>query len=1387
MRYLLAILFLSFGLAYGQVPIHQWLFDNNPADSVGSNDGVAKDGATYSTTYKEATHSLVTAGGTQRVVVDSINLGNTFSWSFWLRLSSTGLYPNIITNWDDNWGFSIWILNSNNRIYFRTSRDGYTNNDAVSQDNQFTDDVFTHIVVTANRTAGSANIYVNGNDVTSDGTIRTDFINNDSVAFMADREGENPATGYLDNVQFYNYIISESQIDSLYTEGATSFYLGAAGGSPPPEPGASSDTTYVDYIAGNDTYAGTKAQPIKTLSKLTTMIDTMTVGRVIALSDTLHPGTIYVNNTDGTSDSPYKLITWNKYGTGNRATIDGYKTMGTFTEGAGERWTITDGTLDANYWNYITISSETIGLVNKMNYLLINNVPYPMAKYPATGAYTTTGISTATPGTYIEDTGHPFANGYWTNALVNFVDEKWVMQNAKSTYSSNRHTFQAGTTTQNLSTINDYAAAATMKYFISNHANALASNGDWYYDHAAQTLGVYHDGALNSQVVKFPNVDSLLMINASDYWIVDGVKFRGGTEFGVKVVNGANVTLKNNLFQYMPVYAVLGYSVDDIVIEDNEFEYCISTGIRLTACDNETVQRNTMTNIGKHVQMIGDREQGQPEGIASISRAGTLDVLQNRIDSVGYNGIRVTEADASLDFLIYGNYVSNFSMGLGDAGGIYIYSAVAYTDMASTIRKNLVTKGGEGSKTYMYDGRHDAHGIYTDGLTYGVLIDSNTVTKVYHAYMVNGNDNQTVRSNTAYYSGWQSSGTDRASLRFDQTAWGGSDNTRWAKNLVIMRDSAEVGFSTNLPASGTWTPRSSTADSNYYYHPFNERTDMLATLVSWGSFTRRTLTYYRSNYGFENNGRFNNTDWTYQDISGITRDQFVWVFYNWSSTPHDFSLGDATFTIPSSPGVVSENVNASITVDPYESQVLFYRSGSIAAVDDPIWVGSSTVTPTEYEWVQQLIYRNTTQKIRIRSGEEQRAFAQRPRQAAPEPEDPYDGFTIYNNWNFESLDVGTTMSSTIAASYFGTLHGGYNYGMASIVNDNINGAATKVMRIYQPAWNGTNYLPQSGAYAFEIMPAITPIKEVYVTYNWKFGSEWQATNNGKMTGMGGLPIPVSGVTPVPSTVGWKYRTTFGNGGALHIYYYDHSSPTYGTSSTYSEDGGSGLGVTYLVPGNWYNITERYVMNSSGGSYDGIFEMWINGKKHISMTGRNYWNNAGYGDYIRYVLISHFHGGASEDCWPTVTTYGYIDNIKVWIPEAANVTGNVAHSNSYVLPVPDEITVNQVAYDTYRNTSGTLSNSEYGGTYSVYKDETWLIDAGAGRTVTFSGSYGLGDGDYLFIQDGNTTESTLVRKYYYSSGSISSIASSGRYLFIRFVTDKNTGGANTGFTGTITFN
>jgi len=161
-------------------------------------------------------------------------------------------------------------------------------------------------------------------------------------------------------------------------------------------------------------------------------------------------------------------------------------------------------------------------------------------------------------------------------------------------------------------------------------------------------------------------------------------------------------------------------------------------------------------------------------------------------------------------------------------------------------------------------------------------------------------------------------------------------NNTYTRNILIARDSSEVG----VAWGGTENPINeldNILDTNYYFNPFSGDDYMFGKLEGingWSVKTAWELSDVQGGTTWEDHGTYNQANWTYDSIESpsITRDQFVFVFYNWSETAHTFDLGDCTLA-----DTAGTEVDTEIEVDPYGYEVLFYKSGTYATIETPLY------------------------------------------------------------------------------------------------------------------------------------------------------------------------------------------------------------------------------------------------------------------------------------------------------------------------------------------------------------------------------------------------------------------------------------------------------------------
>lgn len=683
---------------------------------------------------------------------------------------------------------------------------------------------------------------------------------------------------------------------------------------------------YVDYSGGNDANDGlSETSAIKTLAQAQTLLSNDF--KYLVLSDETHPGTISITGITRPSYDPLIVTTWHKYGVGP-ATIDGRKTLGTFTQ-AGNYWKIVDsqlpaGTSDPNT-NYINPTDYEY-YVTFMNGIYIDGNFYKLSKYPYEKRYLKMEAK-ASGNTYMDDTDSTWASGYWTGAWLATESPTWIESKVYvSNYNGSRFT---------ITNVNDeefYNVSTNgldgHKYFLLNHKNATKRNGQWYSKPANDSLVVYYSTDLNTHVIKAPIQDILLNISTSQYVTIDGVNFIGSNQEHVKAFNNTGIVIENCTFYDAPYAAVYARSNIGFTFTNNIIQRSGDNGVVAKANTNTIIEYNTFNEIGTDETFGGDKNTSHYCGVMATMGSGTLDINYNDFDSVAYCAIMVSahNSTANDQVLVYQNKINNAMMTLSDGGAIYTHGN--NNNYYKRIRGNLVLN------TYNNQGFHrdditESRGIYLD--TYGQtggdnkiwIIDSNYVYKAPQATFTNSDAYPNTYRNNEFIDDTYR-GSERYAMRLREIG-AGIYNSTWTRNKIVLSDSASLGMYWSWPG-GSQPANGNVVDSNDYYNPFREVEDAI-WLEYISGLTSRDLTYVRANSTYEDNGTFNKTGWTFKDVTGITASQFIWFFYNWSDAAHVFSLGSATFK-----DLEGVSKSGTISVAAKKGICLMYVSGSLSGI-----------------------------------------------------------------------------------------------------------------------------------------------------------------------------------------------------------------------------------------------------------------------------------------------------------------------------------------------------------------------------------------------------------------------------------------------------------------------
>ncbi|OED42536.1 hypothetical protein AB833_05865 [Chromatiales bacterium (ex Bugula neritina AB1)] len=220
-------------------------------------------------------------------------------------------------------------------------------------------------------------------------------------------------------------------------------------------------------------------------------------------------------------------------------------------------------------------------------------------------------------------------------------------------------------------------------------------------------------------------------------------------------------------------------------------------------------------------------------------------------------------------------------------------------------------------------------------------------------------------------------------------------------------------------------------------------------------------------------------------------------------------------------------------------------------------------------------------------------------------------------------------------------HIGFDEGRVSIVTD--DAAHGNAMEVTYPA--GAYGSDGASAFLADVQFSMGLPKsydELYLSYDIKFGKDFQFVLGGKLPGLCGADTnqaPETGCNTgggFPSGYdGWSARTMWRADGAMENYVYHAGQKNY-----YGDDEHWNVHAT---PERWHRIQQRVVLNSVGRK-NGILEAWFDGKKVLSIDNFEYRKIESVG--INLFYFSTFFGGNDPTWAPTADQTIRFDNFAI---------------------------------------------------------------------------------------------------------------------------------------------
>jgi len=212
--------FLESGTCFSQSSlISHWRFNGNGLDETNQHN-ITSINPSMLTDWDpvEDSHCLDFNSSDYYVDCGSITLGNQFTITGWFKTYNDGSnFRAILSNSfiGGTNGFILAMDEANKELIFRTG-DGTSIQTANTSGVTWNLGAWVHFAIVVNKTSGTCNLYVNGQDYSSSTSISPGFNTSYNLLLGRSADGDQ-AWAYMDDVHIYNGILTTSQINTVMT------------------------------------------------------------------------------------------------------------------------------------------------------------------------------------------------------------------------------------------------------------------------------------------------------------------------------------------------------------------------------------------------------------------------------------------------------------------------------------------------------------------------------------------------------------------------------------------------------------------------------------------------------------------------------------------------------------------------------------------------------------------------------------------------------------------------------------------------------------------------------------------------------------------------------------------------------------------------------------------------------------------------------------------------------------------------------------------------------------------------------------------------------------------------------------------------------------------
>lgn len=442
--------------------------------------------------------------------------------------------------------------------------------------------------------------------------------------------------------------------------------------------------------------------------------------------------------------------------------------------GSGENPIVT-GAVRVTRWNNSDNKYYSADISQRVTSLYCNKKLQTLARYPNKGFLSVDSGNGEKLSFYDFELWQDSA--YWLGANIRFKAFDWEWRTSTITHFV-RHLVKIAEPSSNV-------FETGWGYYFDNKISELDTIGEWFYSDDENKIYFIPEqlniSDHNIEACIFEN--GLTLAKSVSNITISDLQFTMYEANGILAMgNNQNINIFNNCINNITVNGIF---IDKLStsckIENNTIKQIHGRGIYAIEPVHLSVIGNTISQIGlipgygvNGVNgMVGiaiSNTEEEKNETSTIARYNTIS--NNKLDEIGYVGIRM---DGSHSILQY-NEVSNVMINLSDGSAIYCWAKGKNYTYNNLIRNNIVYNAIGNGEATPTPKRTIANGIYVDNCCYNITVEANSVFHISGSGILINSDayNNSISKNTIYDCGtgftiaeWAKPGSTYGNTFFD--------------------------------------------------------------------------------------------------------------------------------------------------------------------------------------------------------------------------------------------------------------------------------------------------------------------------------------------------------------------------------------------------------------------------------------------------------------------------------------------------------------------------------------------------------------------------------------------------------------------------------------------